>query len=206
MKQLLLFLLVTFLAVACSEQQKHNGPPYENLKPELNLTAEQEKTFDEITLRYNKIRAEEFAEARTGGKMNREARLAKLKQLFEQQAEEIKPLLDNKQFAFYTEWIEQNTPGRVGWSPELIAKIKTDLSLSEEKAKLVDAVNEAFIEAYVAAHDNYHGNNEAAEKYWTEFNNSRNAALKEVFSDEEYQQFLEITKDVRFNGEHGKGK
>ncbi|SHE71955.1 hypothetical protein SAMN05444274_102196 [Mariniphaga anaerophila] len=206
MRQLLLLFFVTVLAAACSEQQKHNGPPYENLKPELSLTSKQEKQFDEITLRYNKIRAEEFAAARAGGKMNREAMLAKMRNLFEKQAAEVKPLLNDEQFAVYTEWIEHNIPGRIGWSPELIEKIKTNLNLTDDKAAIVDAVNEAFIEAYSGAHDNYHGNAEAAKSYWTEFNNNRNAALKEAFSEEEYQKFLEITKDVRFKGEHGKGK
>lgn len=194
------------MVIACSEQQKFSGPPYEELKPQLNLTSDQEKQFDEITLRYNKIRTEEFAASRSGGKTDREAMLTRMKQLFDEQSEELKPLLNNDQFELYAEWIEHNIPGRVGWSPELVEQIKTDLQLTDEKAAIVDAVNEVFIETYMAAHDNYHGNNEAAKAYWTEFNNSRNEAIKEAFSDDEYQKYLEITKEVRFKGEHGNAK
>ena len=67
--------------------------------------------------------------------MNREAMLAKLKDFFAQQAEELKPILDETQFAIYTEWIEKNLPGRVGWSPELITKIKTELALMTASLK-----------------------------------------------------------------------
>jgi hypothetical protein len=55
----------------------------------------------------------------------------------------------------------------------------------------------------VEAHDNYHGDNEAAKAYWTEFDNNRTEAMKQVLSEDEFVKYLEITKDVKFKGEHG---
>lgn len=206
MNKLIVFTIAVFVLVSCGTDKPKVGPDYGLIKPELELSKQQEKQFDQITLKYSKLRHEAFTNARAGGKMNREAMMADMKRLFGEQAKELKPVLSEEQFELYAHWLEEQLPGRVGWSPELISQIKDSLSLDEQKSQMVDAVNEAFIEAYIRAHDNYHGDNEAAKAYWTEFNENRSLALKEVFTEEEYAKFLEVTKEVRFRGEHGKGK
>ncbi len=202
MKYTFLVAILMFL-FSCGHEHKM-GPDYDQLKPLLKLDSKQEKQFDQITDKYNGLRKAAFAEARSGGKINREALLKQMKQLFKKQGEELKPVLSNEQFSTYGEWLQKNIPGRVGWLKELVAKIKTDLALDSTKAQMVDAVNKAFIEAYINAHDNYHGDNEAAKAYWEEFDNNRKNALKEVLSEEEYTKFLDVVKDVVFRGEHGK--
>lgn len=206
MNKLIGFIIAVFVLVSCGTDKPKVGPDYGLVKPELKLSKQQEKQFDQITLKYSKLRHEAFTNARAGGKMNREAMMADMKRLFGAQAKELKPVLSEEQFELYAHWLEEQLPGRVGWSPELISQIKDSLSLDEQKALMIDAVNEAFIEAYIGTHDNYHGDNEAAKAYWIEFNENRNLALKEVLTEEEFTKFLEITKEVRFKGEHGKGK
>ena len=206
MKNIFFFAFVLALIFRCGTETHKTGPDYSLLKPALDLTRQQEKQFDQITSKYSKLRHEAFAKARSGGKMNREAMMADMKRLFAEQGSELKPVLSEEQFTQYTEWLQKQLPGRVGWSPEIIAQIKQELALDQQKSNMVDAVNEAFIEAYIGAHDNYHGNNEAAKAYWTEFNSNRKAALKKVFSDEEYAKFEVIIKDVKYRGEHGKGE
>lgn len=206
MSKIAVLAIALLVFASCGTDNPKIGPDYGLIKPALELSKQQEKQFDEITIKYSKIRYEAFANARSGGKMNREAMMADMKRFFGEQAKELKPIISNEQFALYAEWLQEQLPGRVGWSPELIDKIKNELNLDEQKSKMVNAVNEAFIEAYIKAHDNYHGNDEAAKSYWTEFNKNRSLALKEVLSKQEYTTFLEITKDVRFIGEHGKGK
>lgn len=204
MRKLSAIFILSVLFAACGKVGPQSGPDYSKVKPALNLDKKQEKQFDKITAEFNEMRLKVVADARSGGKMNREALIAEIKKVFALQAEALKPVLNDEQFAYYSAWLEKQLPGSVGWSKELVAQIKSELALNEEKAKMVDAVNEAFIEAYVGAHDNYHGNNEAAKKYWTEFNNNRNEAVKQMLTEEQYAQYLEITKEVRFKGEHGK--
>ncbi|NOU60710.1 hypothetical protein [Marinifilum caeruleilacunae] len=204
MKNLILILTIAFSFAACSKMGPKIGPDYNKVKPELAMDKKQEKQFDQITGKYTELRMEAFAKARSGGKMNREAMMAEMKKLFAKQGEELKPVLSDQQFKYFTEWLQKQIPGPVGWSKELRAKIKTELAFDDEKSKMLEAVNQAFVEAYVGAHDNYHGNNEAAKEYWTEFNNNRNDAMKQLLNNEEYSKFLELTKEVRFKGEHGK--
>lgn len=205
MNRLIIAAFALLLMIGCGKETKKIGPDYDLIKPGLDLTKQQGKQFDQITAKYSSLRNEAFIEARSGGKMNREAMMADMKRLFGEQAKELKPILSEEQFTLYADWLQEQLPSRIGWSPELIVQIKRDLNLDEQKAMMVDAVNEAFIEAYIKAHDNYHGNNEAAKAYWIEFDENRKQALKVMFTTEEYTKFLNVTKDVKFKGEHGKG-
>jgi len=204
MKKVIIIIFAILLVVGCEKDTQKTGPDYSLIKPKLELSKKQEKQFDNITSKYSELRTESFANARSGGKMNREAMITDMKRLFSEQGNELKTILNNKQFDIYDTWLQKQMPGRIGWSPELISQIKDSLALDSIRALMIDAVNEAFIEAYTGAHDNYHGNNEAAKQYWTEFNRNRHLSLKKVLSEKEYALLLELTKDVKFKGEHGK--
>lgn len=206
MKHTILLVSLMVLLASCGKQKEVTGPDYDAIKPDLLLSNEQEKQFDEITSKYNALRMDAIGEARSGGKMNREVLLAHIMEIFEKQGLELHIILSQSQFQNYSEWIVQNTPGRVGWSKKLVKKIKSQLDLHDDKALMVDAANDAFIESYIDAHDHYHGNDEAAKEYWTMFNENRLKAMKTVLTNEEYITFLEVTKEAVFKGEHGKKK
>ena len=70
------------------------------------------------------------------------------------------------------------------------------LSLTDEQAAMLDAVNKAFEKAYYDAHDIYHGNAELAKEYWNKFDAERKAALRTVFNEQQYAQYLQLVAQI----------
>lgn len=75
-----------------------------------------------------------------------------------------------------------------------MAKIKTELALTDEQSQILEAANNAFEKSYHDAHDIYHGNSELAQEYWVKFDNERKNAIKSIVSEEQYAKFLELVK------------
>jgi len=121
MRILVAIITLSIFIAACGKVGPQSGPDYSKVKPGLNMDKKQEKQFDKITAEYNKMRLKVVADARSGGKMNREALIAEIKKVFALQAEKLKPVLNDEQFTYYSEWLEKQLPGPVGWSKELVA-------------------------------------------------------------------------------------
>lgn len=204
MKKVIYILFVTTLIFSCKkDNHKEGGIDFGALTSKMNLTAEKEKQYTDIVKKYAKMRDEIMATAKKG-KSDRTLTMNKMQNLLINQTKEVSVVLDSEQMKVYNTLIEKiKKMQNPGYSKELIAKISTNLQLNDEQVNLLNATNKAFEKAYIDAHDYYHGNNEAAKEYWNKFNEERKNALKNVFTEEQYEQFLEIVKDVKFKGEHG---
>ncbi|GAF02435.1 hypothetical protein [Saccharicrinis fermentans] len=204
MKNIVIISMLVLSMLACSSEKGKRGPDYAVVKKELGLNAEQEKQFDNITEAYQKKREETFAAARSAGNMNREAVMAQMKQIFADQGEEIHKILNKEQFEKYADFMENNIPGKAGYTKKILAQIKSELQLTEEQYEIVLAVDQAFEKSYVNAHDKYHGDHKAAKAYWMQFDKNRKDAIKNILNEEQYNQYLKIVQEVSFRGEHGK--
>lgn len=198
MKKLFFTLItVSLLAISCGEEKGgRRGINYDELKQELALNDEQTIKFDEVVAKYQKIGEEMRAAAKAdGAKFDRVEAFKKMEERNKQQTADMAGFLDATQLQKYTEFMEKNSRKRPRYNDELLAKIKADLELNDEQSKILEAANNAFEKSYHNAHDIYHGNSELAREYWTKFDDERKNALKQVFSEEQYTQFLELVKD-----------
>ncbi len=96
----------------------------------------------------------------------------------------------------------QNRRRRPGYPDELMSRLKSELQLDESQWQMLKAVNKAFEKSYHDAHDFYHGNGELAREYWQRYDKERKNALKQLFNETQYEQYLEIVKDVTPQGGH----
>lgn len=170
------------------------------LKAELNLDAEIEKQFDEITAKYQKMREESFHSAKQSGKMDRVALGIKNEEITKQQAEEVAKILTAEQLEKFNNFVDENSRKRPRYNDELLEKIRTELALTDEQMKLVNASNDAFEKAFHDAHDIYHGNGDLAKEYWNKYDELRKTSIKNILTPEQFAKFEEIVKDVKFMG------
>lgn len=192
-------LTFSLLLVSCQkEENKRRGIDYNEIKPELALSAEQEKQFDEVVAKYAKI-AEEGRVAATadGAKPDRVEMFKKMEERNKQQTAEMVAFLNEAQLQKYNDFVAKNSRKRPRYDDELLAKIKTELALDAQQANMLEAVNNAFEKSYQDAHDFYHGNGELAKEYWEKYDAERKNALKQVFSEEQYAKYLELVKDQK---------
>ncbi|WP_066631357.1 hypothetical protein [Labilibacter marinus] len=195
------FLIIGMLGCS-SEQRKRKGPDYAKLKQELNLSKQQESQFDKITASHQAKLEEAFAAARSAGTMSKETMLPKMNQIYAAQEKKMSQFLNAEQILVYADFMEKNIPGKAGYTSKIMAQLKSELQLTDKKYDMVVAINQAFEKSYNGAHDKYHGDHEAAKAYWQQFDKSRKEAIKTILSDEEYQQYLNVVKDVVFRSEH----
>lgn len=192
-------LALTMMLASCGEKKQKRGVDFSLAKKELALTADQEKQYDEIVVKYQKIADESRAAATADGATP--DRVQMFKQMEERnakQAEELSAFLDASQMEKYNSYVEQNGRKRPRYNDDLIAKIKTDLALDENQAKMLEAVNNAFEKSYQDAHDLYHGNGELAKEYWDKFDAERKNAMQKVLTPEQNAKFLELVKDQKY--------
>lgn len=197
MKKLFITLIATsLLLTSCGdEKEKRRGIDYNKLKAELALNEEQTAKFDEVTAKYQKIAEEGRAATKAeGAKFDRVEAFKKMEERNKEQAEEMAAFLSAEQMAKYTEFMDKNSRKRPRYNDETLAKIKTELALTDDQAKILEAANNAFEKSYHDAHDIYHGNSELALEYWVKFDNERKNAVKSVLSEEQYTKFLELVK------------
>ncbi|WP_326981981.1 hypothetical protein VUJ46_17380 [Chryseobacterium sp. MYb264] len=193
--------LCTFIITSCSNDNKRRGVDYTKFKSEITLTPEQEKSYDEITIRYQKQAEQNFEVAKAqGGQMDRVALGVKSEELRARQAEEMAKVLDNDQMEKFNKFVDENARKRPRYNNEILAKLKTELQLSEDQFAMLNAANDAFEKSFNDAHDVYHGNNELAKEYWEKFDKQRKEALQKVFTPDQNTRFLEIVKDQQFKG------
>ncbi|KQM55237.1 hypothetical protein [Chryseobacterium sp. Leaf201] len=189
------------LVVSCSGENKKRGTDYSKFKTEVTLTPEQEKSYDEITAKYQKQSEQNFEAAKAqGGQMDRVALGIKSEELKARQAEEMAKVLDAGQMEKFNKFVDENSRKRPRYDNQLLNKIKTELQLSDDQFAMLNAANDAFEKSFNDAHDVYHGNNDLAKEYWEKFDNQRKEALKKVFTPEQYTKFLAIVKDQQFKG------
>ena len=205
MKKILLktafFAVVTFSIVSCSKENKRRSIDFAEFKKEVTLKPEQEKSFDEITSKYQKIQKQNFEAAKAqGGKMDSVALGIKGEELRAQQATEMAKVLDADQMTKFNAFVDENSRKRPRYDNALLEKIKTGAQLTDEQFIVVNASNDAFEKAFNDAHDVYHGNNDLAKEYWIKFDTQRKEAIKKVLSPEQYTQYLDVVKDVQFKG------
>lgn len=197
-KLLLLSSLVLAFITACNktEEPKKRGLDYDQLKKELSLNADQVTKFDEIATKFKTI-AEESKAATTGegGKMDRVAFFSKLEEIYKQQGLEMAQLLNVDQMKIYENFMENNTRKRPRYNDELLAKIKTELAMNDEQAKVLEAANNAFEKEFMDAHDIYHGNEKLAMEYHEKFDAQRRNAIESVLNEDQITKFRELIKE-----------
>lgn len=186
--------------VSCTGDKK-KGIDYNQFKTEVKLTAEQEKSFNEITAKYQQLQEQNFQAAKAqGGNMDRVALGIKNEELRAQQSIEMATVLDSPQMEKFNKFVDENSRKRPRYDNALLERIKTEAQLSEDEFKVVNAANDAFEKAFNDAHDVYHGNNDLAKEYWEKFDTQRKAAIQKALSPEHYMKFEAIVKDVQFKG------
>ncbi|MFP3832196.1 hypothetical protein [Chryseobacterium sp. SIMBA_028] len=190
----------TLLVVSCSGDKK-KGVDYNQFKTEVKLTPEQEKSFDEITVKYQQLQEQNYQAAKAqGGNMDRVALGIKGEELRAQQAIEMAKVLDAPQMEKFNKFVDENSRKRPRYDNALLEKIKAEAQLSEDEFKMVNAANDAFEKAFNDAHDVYHGNNDLAKEYWEKFDTQRKAAIQKALTPEHFTKFEEIVKEVQFKG------
>lgn len=190
-------------SVSTNQSNRRRGPDYQALKQELQLTAEQEKQYDALLEKYRGIQeAGRTAWTSADGKVDRMTMFEKMDELRKQQSAEMATILNEAQMKQYETFTEQNSRRRPGYSEELINRIKSELQLDASQTQMLEAVNKAFEKSYHDAHDFYHGNGELAREYWNQYDAERKKALKQVFNETQYEQYLEIVKDITPQGGH----
>lgn len=199
-KTVFLALVLGAVTLSCSGDKK-KGVDYNQFKTEVKLTPEQEKSFDEITTKYQQLQEQNFQAAKAqGGNMDRVALGIKGEELRAQQAIEMAKVLDVPQMEKFNKFVDENSRKRPRYDNALLEKIKTEAQLSEDEFKMVNAANDAFEKAFNDAHDVYHGNNDLAKEYWEKFDAQRKAAIQKALTPEHFTKFEEIVKDVKFKG------
>lgn len=196
-------LILTILSVCCLFScmlDKRMGPDYDKIKSELQLDADKEQQFDAITDKYTEKRKAYFSEAKSSGKMNRLKMIAQLASLVEAQNEEMADVLSASQLEKFKAFVDKAMPKNPNYSDALLAEMQSELKMNPEQDKLFSAINNAFVKAYLDAHDKYHGDNEAAKEYWTQFDNERKTAMKKVLSEEQYEAYLKLSEKEGFVG------
>lgn len=208
-------ILASAVLVSCQkEEQKQENPTtqkeekghnhkrkpldYTPVKEQLKLDAEKQKQFDEITAKYQKLREDNYNAAKQSGKMDRVALGIKNEELTKQQAEEMSKILNEAQMQVFNKFVDENSRKRPRYNDELLTKIKSELQLSDDQFKVVNAANDAFEKSFNDAHDMYHGNNELAKEYWDKFDAQRKSVIQKTLTPEQFAKFEEITKDVKF--------
>ncbi|RXM40176.1 hypothetical protein BOQ62_07635 [Chryseobacterium sp. CH21] len=93
--------------MSCSGDKK-KGIDYNKFKTEVKLTAEQEKSFNEITAKYQQLQEQNFQAAKAqGGNMDRVALGIKNEELRAQQSIEMATVLDAPQMEKFNKFIDE---------------------------------------------------------------------------------------------------
>ncbi|MEN2434511.1 hypothetical protein AAH994_03780 [Weeksellaceae bacterium A-14] len=191
--------LAAFMLAVCSKEKQKRSIDFGDFKKEVKLSADQEKSFDAITTKYQELQKQNFEAAKAqGGKMDRVALGIKNEELRTQQAEEMSKVLDTRQMEQFNKFVDEHSRKRPRYDNALLEKIKTEAGLTDEEFAIVNAANDAFERSFNDAHDVYHGNNDLAKEYWTKFDGQRKEAIKQALPAGKYEKYLNIVKDVQF--------
>lgn len=191
MKTLKSILIVIALVLFVSCNKADNGRfNYPLIKSKLQLTKKQDKSFDAITTKYTALAKQAWMDG--NGDMNavKEAQ----KSIFAEQDEQMKAVLNDKQFKLYFEEVNIERKGREKHNMELI---KAELKLDSIQAVQYDLANEAFFKTLIDNHDNYHGKPDVFKAYHKEIDVSRRAAFEKIMSAEQYNLYLVLAKKYK---------
>ncbi|NME68861.1 hypothetical protein [Flammeovirga aprica] len=205
MKKFLLLLATVSVLFSCGNEKKRRGIDFAKLKAELNLTADQVEKYDAIVTSFDEDRQKQVVELKASGKMSRKGYMKIMKTSYTKQEVELKAFMNDEQKEATHEYIKRYMPGQSDYSDELKAEIIQTLALDSAQTIKYQAVNQAFTKAFRDAHDHYHGNGEAATMYWNQFNEDRKTALQQIFSEEQFAQYLELIKKESYRGQNEKG-
>ncbi|KXX67582.1 hypothetical protein [Flammeovirga sp. SJP92] len=205
MKKLVVLLMAVTLFFSCSEEKRRRGIDFSKLKAELNLTDAQVEKYDAVVASSDEERQKQMEEMKASGKMNRKGFMKIMKTSYTKQEAAFKDFLNEEQQVLVHEFIKKNMPGQSDYSDELKAEIIQTLALDSAQTVKYKAVNQAFAKAFRDAHDHYHGNGEAANMYWNQFNEDRKTALQKIFTEEQYAQYLELIKKENYRGKNERG-
>lgn len=180
------------------EDKKRKPLDFSPVKAELKLKTDQEKVFDEITAKFQKIRENNYQIAKQSGKVDRVALGIKNEEINLLQAKEMAKILTPEQMEIFNRFVSKNSRKRPRYSDELLAKIQQKAGLSEEQMKIINAANDAFEKSFHDAHDIYHGNKDLAREYWDKFNIQRKSIIEKTLNTEQFAKFQELTKNESF--------
>ncbi|WP_044212989.1 hypothetical protein [Flammeovirga sp. OC4] len=202
MKKILIILATITVLFSCSEEKvKKSGMDFEKLKLELNLSVEQTLKYDEIIKFFDEDRASLLADLEASGNDSKKERNKLLRVSYQYQEHVLENILNEEQKVITHEFIKRYMPGVVDYSDELKAEVIETLSLDSAQVDQYLAINNAFVKSFHDAHDKFHGNRQTASMYWNQFNESRKYALKKVFSEEQYAQYIELTMKESYRGQ-----
>lgn len=205
MRKILLVLATATILFSCGQEKKGRGIDFGKLKTELKLTTEQEKKYEAIAASFEEEREKQIEEMKASGKPSRKAWMKIMKTSYTAQETELQAFLNEEQKIVTHEFIKRYMPGQSDYSDELKTEIVQTLALDSVQTIQYQAVNEAFKKAFRGAHDHYHGNGEAANMYWNQFNEDRKSALQKVFTEQQYAQYLELIQKESYRGQNEKG-
>ena len=168
---------------ACTKKEGRFN--YTLVKSKLSLTDKQINKFDAITDSYMQKAHANFEENRN----NREKALNNLEQIYIDQDNEIKNILDDTQFDLYLTEMKIEREGREKYN---MRQIKNMLDLDSTQAVQFDITNEAFYTELINQHDNYHGQPDVYIKYYNELNMSREDMFKKIFSEKQFNRYKQL--------------
>lgn len=187
MKKYTLFPLLVLLLFACGKEKSKSRFNYTLIKEKINIQDDQVEQFDQITEEYAVLGYKTYNE----NKDDRTVLMEKLKVLGNEQDAEIKKILTEKQYLIYKEEIEIERSGREKHNVKLI---KAELNLDSTQALQYDQANAVFYKSLVDNHDNYHGKPDVYRQYYDELDKSRRAALQDVLTEEQFQEYLTLVE------------
>ncbi len=175
------------ILISCSEEKKQKGRiNYTLIKEKAKITGTLEEQFDKITDQYA---SETKALYEKNKKDNKETSKEDREQLAQAQDAQIKTILSAEQYAIYAEEIKIERTGREKYNVNLI---KEELDLDSTQALAYDQTNAAFYKTLRDNHDSYHGKPDVYKQFYEELDVSRKEALKNIFTEEQYQTYLTL--------------
>ncbi|NME68016.1 hypothetical protein [Flammeovirga aprica] len=202
MKKILIILATITVLFSCTEEKtKKSGMDFEKLKLELNLTVEQTLKYDEIIKYFEEDRSSLLKDLEATGNNSKKEKNKLLQISYQYQEHVLENILNEEQKVIAHEFIKRYMPGVVDYSDELKAEVIETLALDSGQVEQYLAINNAFVKAFHDAHDKFHGNRQTASMYWNQFNDSRKSALKKLFSEEQYAQYIELTMKESYRGQ-----
>ncbi|KXX70441.1 hypothetical protein AVL50_08770 [Flammeovirga sp. SJP92] len=174
---------------------------FEKLKLELNLSVEQTLKYYEIIKYFEEDRASLLKDLEATGNDSKKEKNKLLQISYQYQEHVLENILNEEQKIIAHEFIKRYMPGVVDYSDELKAEVIETLALDSVQVEQYLAINNAFVKAFHDSHDKFHGNKQTASMYWNQYNESRKYALKKLFSQEQYAQYIELTTKESYRGQ-----
>jgi hypothetical protein len=204
-KGLMMIMLVMISAITFAQshrggQRRHGDGQIEKMKTDLELSDTQYATIKEINKKYaakhNALRGDSAAQS---------GKHIALNALRQEKDKEIQGVLTPEQKTKWETFKAQRTEARKAKSKERLekheAKMKLELSLSEEQFAKMQAVNKTFREKVMqlkaqSPNENFRGNSE-----FQQIKNEHDVAIKTILSEDQFKKWSDL-KRSRKNSHH----